>query len=119
MLKFVTDEEYQELLGAESIPDNFDNLVIEASYTINKNYIVGDLSEEIKYATCKLIELFDKYNVQSSQIGNLKETNIEGWSETYKTDEELTINLNNEVEKILSLYLSNIPKRTKGVILYE
>lgn len=119
MLKFVTDIEYRELLGEESIPNNFDNLVIEASYTINKNYIIENLSEDVKYATCKLIELFDKFNTQSSQIGNLKGTNIEGWSETYKTDEELALNLNNEVEKILSLYLSNIPKRTRGVILYE
>ena len=31
MLKYITDEEYVELLGSESIPDNFDNLVIKAS----------------------------------------------------------------------------------------
>lgn len=119
MLKFVTYEEYQILLGGEILPNNFDNLVIEASYTINKNYIIENLSEDIKYATCKLIQLFDKFDTQSNQIGNLKGTNIEGWSETYKTDEELAVNLNNEIERILSLYLSNIPKRTRGVILYE
>ena len=34
MLKYITEEEYKELLGAESIPDNFNNLTIEAS-----NYI--------------------------------------------------------------------------------
>ena len=119
MLKFVTDEEYQELLGAESIPDNFDNLVIEASYIINKDYIINTLTEEVKYATCKIIDLLDDINTKKSEIGNLKETNIEGWSESYKTDEELSSELNEKINNILSLYLGNTPRRPKGVVLYE
>ena len=35
MLKYITEDEYKKLLGADSIPDNFDNLVIEASNYIN------------------------------------------------------------------------------------
>ena len=35
MLKYITADEYKKLLGKESIPDNFNNLVIEASSYIN------------------------------------------------------------------------------------
>ena len=35
MLKYITDEEYVSLLGAEGIPDNFENLAIKASNYIN------------------------------------------------------------------------------------
>ena len=35
MLKYIEQEEYIELLGADSIPDNFNRLVIEASSYIN------------------------------------------------------------------------------------
>lgn len=121
MLKFVTEAEYRELLGTDSIPNDFNNLVIEASYIINKDYIinVANISEEVKYATCKIIEILDNTNTKKSEIGNLKGTNIEGWSEDYKTDEEIEVSLKNQIEEILLLYLGKIPRRTKGVILYE
>ena len=31
MLKYITEEDYKKLLGKDSIPDNFNNLVIQAS----------------------------------------------------------------------------------------
>ncbi len=35
MLEYITEIEYEKLLGANSIPDNFKNLVIKASNYIN------------------------------------------------------------------------------------
>ena len=37
MLKYITEEDYKKLLGKDSIPDNFNNLVIQASSYINYN----------------------------------------------------------------------------------
>ena len=39
MLKYITDAEYKELLGVDSIPSNFNNLVIEAKRRNRKSKI--------------------------------------------------------------------------------
>ena len=39
------------------------------------------------------------------EIGNLKSTNIEGWSETYNSQDEIDKNCEAEKRKILELYL--------------
>ena len=67
MLKYITEEEYKKLLGKESIPDNFNNLVIKASSYINFNthgrVDKDNVPEEVKYATCLIIDLIKfKYN---------------------------------------------------------
>ena len=87
MLKYIDKEEYIELLGADSIPDNFDKLVIEASSYINRHTFeridINNISEQVKYATCLIIDLINEQNSKLSEIGNLKSQNIEGWSESY------------------------------------
>ena len=35
MLKYINNEKYKKLLGTQSVPSNFNNLVIEASNYIN------------------------------------------------------------------------------------
>ena len=59
MLKYITEKEYGKLLVAESIPDNFDTLVIEASTYINSkthNRIdVNDIHANVKYATALIV----------------------------------------------------------------
>ena len=91
MLKYITDTEYKELLGTNSIPSNFNNLVIEASTYINhrtNNRIdVNDIHENVKYVTALIIEKTSKAETKIEEIGNLKSQNIEGWSETYSTPE--------------------------------
>lgn len=121
MLTYITENEYLELLDADSIPDNFKNLAIQASYIINKDYIVdkNNVVKEVKYATAKIVELLNDTNTKKSEIGNFKSTNIEGWSETYKTDSEINEDLEEQIQSILDLYLVATPKRTKGVWLYE
>ena len=93
MLKYITETEYKELLGKESIPDNFNNLVVQASNYINYNthgrIDINDIPEQVKYVTCLIIDLQDEENTKIEEIGNLKSQNIEGWSESYATPEEI------------------------------
>ena len=93
MLKYITEEEYKELLGAKSIPDNFNNLVIEASNYINYKTFgridENNIPEQVKYVTCLIIDLQNEEEAKLNEIGNLKSQNIEGWSESYSTPEEV------------------------------
>ena len=83
MLKYITADKYKELLGKESIPDNFNNLVIEASNYINYKTFgridKDNVPEQVQYVTCLIIDLTNEENDKLSKIGNLKSQNIEGW----------------------------------------
>lgn len=110
MLKYITDKEYMKLLGAESIPNNFNNLVIEASNYINyqthRRIDSNNVSEQVKYVTCLIVNLIDEENTKLNEIGNLKSQNIEGWSETYATPEEVEADYSNKKYDVLKKYLS-------------
>lgn len=113
MLKYITDEnEYMKLLGTKNVPDNFDNLNIQASNYINyktfKRIDKNNIPEEVKYVTCSLIQLIDEENTKLSEIGNLKSQNIEGWSETYSTPEEIKTDYEDKKYSILKQYLWDI-----------
>lgn len=109
MLKYITDEEYVELLGSESIPDNFENLVIKASNYINYNthgrIDKKNIPEQVKYVTCLIIDLINEEETKISEIGSLKSQNIEGWSESYATPEEIKADYNNKKQSVLKEYL--------------
>ena len=112
MLKYVTADEYKELLGKNSIPDNFDNLNIQVSNYINYKTFgridENNIPEQVKYATCLIINLQDEENTKLSEIGNLKSQNIEGWSETYSTPEEIKTDYEDKKYSILKEYLWNV-----------
>ena len=105
MLKYITEQEYIELLGAKSIPDNFNKLVIEASSYVNYNTQGRidkiDIPETVKYATCLIIDLINEENDKLSKIGNLKSQNIEGWSESYMTADEIKKDYSNKKYTVL------------------
>lgn len=109
MLKYITDEEYVELLGSESIPDNFENLVIKASNYINYNthgrIDKNNIPEQVKYVTCLIIDLINEEETKISEIGSLKSQNIEGWSESYATPEEIKADYNNKKQSVLKEHL--------------
>ena len=109
MLKYITENEYISLLGAKSIPDNFNNLVIEASNYINYNTYgridVNNIPEQVKYVTCLIIDLINEQNTKLSEIGNLKSQNIEGWSESYSTPEEIKADYEDKQYSTLKQYL--------------
>ena len=110
MLRYITKNEYLELLEAESIPNNFNNLVIEASNYINYQthgrIDLNNVSEQVKYVTCLIVNLIDEENTKLKEIGNLKSQNIEGWSETYATPEEIKADYSNKKYDVLKKYLS-------------
>lgn len=106
MLKYITETEYEKLLDAESIPDNFDKLVIEASNYINYNthgrINQNNIPEQVKYVTCLIIDLINEQERKLSEIGNLKSENIEGWSKNYSTPEEIKKDYSEKKQTVLS-----------------
>lgn len=122
MLKYITDEEYKSLLGAKSVPDNFNNLVIEASSYINHKTFgrinSNNVPEAVKYTTCLIIDLIDEEQNKLKEIRNLKSQNIEGWSETYLTPEEIKTKYEDEMYEILSKYLWNVIGKDGNPLLY-
>ena len=122
MLKYITEEEYKELLGAESIPDNFNNLVIQASTYINYKTFgridENNIPEQVKYVTCLIVDLVNEENTKISEIGNLKSQNIEGWSESYSTPEEIKKDYEDKKYKVLREYLWNVIGNDGNPLLY-
>ena len=122
MLKYINDEEYEELLDAESIPDNFDNLVIQASNYINRQTYgridENNIPEQVKYVTCLIVNLLNEQETKLSEIRNLKSQNIEGWSETYATPEEIKADYSNNMKSILADYLWNVIGNDGNPLLY-
>ena len=122
MLKYITEEDYKKLLGKDSIPDNFNNLVIQASSYINYNthgrIDKDNIPEQVKYVTCLIINLQDEENTKLSKIGNLKSQNIEGWSESYSTPEEIKTDYEDKKYSTLKQYLWDIIGTDGNPLLY-
>ena len=122
MLEYITAEEYKKLLGKESIPDNFNNLVIKASNYINYKTFgridKNNVPEQVQYVTCLIIDLQDEENDKLSKIGNLKSQNIEGWSESYSTPEEIKSDYEDKKYSTLKQYLWNVIGTDGNPLLY-
>lgn len=113
MLKYIKDEkEYMSTLGTNNVPNDFDNLNIQASNYINHKTFEridkNDIPEQVKYVTCLIINLTNEENTRLNEIGNLKSQNIEGWSESYSTPEEIKSDYEDKKYLILRQYLWNI-----------
>lgn len=112
MLQYINNDEYIQLLGVTSVPDNFNNLNIQASSYINHNthgrIDENNIPEVVKYTTCLIVQLLSEKSKKISEIGSLKSQNIEGWSETYSTPEEIEKDYENKMKKILSDNLWNV-----------
>lgn len=122
MLKYITDKEYISLLGVNSIPNNFAKLVIEASNYINHKTFgridKNNIPEQVKYVTCLIIDLLNEQDEKLSEIGNLKSQNIEGWSESYFTPEEIKKDYSEKMQTTLSDYLWNVIGTDGNPLLY-
>lgn len=123
MLEYITEIEYKKLLGANSIPDNFKNLVIKASNYINymtRGRIDKDnIPEQVKYTTCLILNLIEEENTKLKEIGNLKSQNIEGWSESYSTPEEIKADYKEKKYSILKEYLWDVIGTDGNSLLYS
>lgn len=123
MLKYITDkDEYLKILGAKNVPSDFDNLNIQASNYINYKTFgrinENNIPEQVKYVTCLIINLIDEQNTKLSKIGNLKAQNIEGWSESYSTPEEIKLDYEDKKQKALNQYLWNVIGIDGNPLLY-
>lgn len=122
MLKYITENEYEKLLEAESIPNNFNNLVIKASNYINHKTFgridENNIPEQVQYVTCLIIDLINEQETKLSEIGNLKSQNIEGWSETYETREEIKKEYSQKMQTTLSTYLWDVVGKDGLPLLY-
>ena len=123
MLKYITDkDEYLKILGTTNVPDNFDNLNIQASNYINYKTFgridENNVPEQVKYVTCLIINLQDEENTKLSEIGNLKSQNIEGWSESYATPEEIKSDYEDKKYSTLKQYLWNVIGTDGNPLLY-
>ena len=122
MLKYIKEEEYKELLGVTSIPDNFNNLVIEASNYINHKTSgridENNVPEQVQYVTCLIVDLINEENEKLSKIGNLKSQNSEGWSESYSTPEEVKSDYEDKKYSTLKKYLWNVIGIDGNPLLY-
>ena len=122
MLEYITADEYKKLLGKESVPDNFKNLNIEASNYINYKTFgrvdKDNIPEQVQYVTCLIIDLQDEENTKLSEIGNLKSQNIEGWSESYSTPEEVKMDYEEKKYSTLKKYLWNVIGIDGNPLLY-
>lgn len=47
------------------------------------------VSEQVKYATCLIMDLMDEENSKLAKIGSLKSENIEGWDKTFLTPKQV------------------------------
>lgn len=122
MLEYITADEYKKLLGKESVPDNFKQLVIEASNYINYKTFgridKDNVPEQVQYVTCLTIDLINEENDKLSKIGNLKSQNIEGWSESYSTPEEVKSDYEDKKYSTLKQYLWDVIGTDGNPLLY-
>lgn len=123
MLTYLKDEEeYKSILGTDNVPNDFKNLNIKASSYINRNthgrIDINNIPEQVKYSTCLIINLQDEENTKLSEIGNLKSQNIEGWSESYSTPEEIKTDYEQQKYQVLSDNLWDVIGIDGNLLLY-
>lgn len=123
MLSYIKKDEYLKLTGAESVPAGFNSLAIEASNYINVQTLgrvdPNSLEVQVKYVTCLIIDLIFKRNKELEEIGALKSQNIEGWSESYATPDEIRNNCANKMRDTLKIYLSDVKAADGQSLLYK
>ena len=123
MLTYLKDEnEYKSMLGTDNVPKDFNKLNIEASNYINHKSFgridKDNIPEQVKYVTCLIINLQDEENTKLSEIGNLKSQNIEGWSESYSTPEEIKADYEEKKYSTLKQHLWDIIGTDGNPLLY-
>lgn len=124
MLTYLKDEnEYKSILGTDNVPNDFKNLNIKASNYINHKTFgridENNIPEQVKYATCLIIDLINEENDKLSKIGNLKSQNIEGWSESYMTADEIKQEYSNKKYTVLQEQLWNVIGIDGNPLLYS
>ena len=123
MKTYIDESYYIDKYKGEIPKTELEKLIIEASSYIkiqtSDRVNIKNIPEEVKRATCLIIDKIYGAEQAKKEMGNLKSQNIEGWSETYKTDEEINVELEKDKYKILSTYLSDIIGSDGNLLLYR
>lgn len=122
-MKTYIDDKYYKDTYKGSIPETeLNRLIIEASSYIKKQtsdrISLKNIPEEVQRATCLIIDKIYSAEKDKKEMGNLKSSNIEGWQETYKSDEEINDTLEKDKRNILETYLSDIIGIDGNLLLY-
>ena len=80
---------------------------------------INNIPEKVQYATCLIIDLINEQNDKLSKIGNLKSQNIEGWSESYSTPEEIRKDYDTKKYETLRNHLWDIIGTDGNPLLYS
>lgn len=123
MLTYLKDEEeFKKILGTDNVPKDFNKLNIEASNYINYKTFgridKNNIPEQVQYVTCLIIDLIQEENTKLSEIGNLKSQNIEGWSESYSTPDEIKKDYSEKKYSTLKQYLWDVIGIDGNPLLY-
>lgn len=121
MLKYI-DETYYLTNYSSKLPKDFTRLNIEASSYIKKrtsNRIdLNNIPEEVKYATCEIINLTNEQERLMFEIGNLKSQNRDGISESYMDPDEIKNDYEDKKLAVLYNYLTDIIGKDGKPLLY-
>lgn len=120
-MKYI-DEDYYLNNSKKELPKDFERLNIEASSYINHETVgridKNNIPDKVKYTTCLIIDLLQEKETKLIKIANLKSQNIEGWSETYATPEEIEKDYSNKMYNTLTKYLWNVTGKNGNRLLY-
>ena len=96
--------------------EEFDKLSLRATQYVKQqimtrdyaNFNGKDYTNEVKYATCSLVEIEQDYQkgLEELSTGNIKSESIGDYSRSFGTSEELTNNTNIKRNEELNLYLA-------------
>ncbi len=122
MKTYIDNNYYLKKYKGEVPEPELEKLIIEASSYIKKQtsdrVSIKNIPEEVQTATCLIIDKIYSAEQDKKEMGNLKSQNIEGWQETYKTDEEINATLEKEKYQILNTYLSDVIGVDGNLLLY-
>lgn len=114
--QYLTYAEYIELGGTlEEVPFNeleFECRKIIDSRTQNRLYSVTDIPDEVKMCEFKMINSIVSYNATKEQTqSGVKSENIDGYSVTYLTSNEIQQLITNQIadmQELISTYLFGV-----------
>ena len=122
MKTYISEEFYINTYMGKVPESELNRLIIEASSYIKKQtsdrISIKNITKEVQWATCLIIDKLYGAEKDKKEMGNLKSSNIEGWQETYKSDEEINNTLEKDKRDILETYLSDIIGVDGNLLLY-
>lgn len=127
MEKYVDENYYKNSYKGALDAGQLENLIITASkYIQNHTSDRADSSiEDVKYCCCVLVDKIQEYNIKKAEnkkSKNKKSETVGKWAVTYadvKTDKELEIELEEELENIIKFYLLDITDKDGVNLLYR